>query len=292
VARQWIAAERLMSAPTAAGALNLTLACGQFVLLASVTILAASAAVAVLSSRLQTGPVFSFEPIVPRLDKLNPAQGAKRIFSLRSLVQLAVLIGKTGVIGMGVFLVISASFGDAVRVVHGGEGAALAVIGKTLAGFLIWCGLAFVLIGLADLLYQRMQFLKDQMMTTQELTRELQDQEGNPHYKHERRRLAMQPPPQQQYRYLRYAAAILLGSETRAIALYFNPKQNPLPIVIVRGQWSVGADIVRIAKSHDVPVLQEAWLADRLYPRTAADTPVDPDNAEAVLRFLKRALAL
>jgi flagellar biosynthesis protein FlhB len=288
VADLWLGAERIIVSPTLAAALGLALASMQFVLIASVTILGVSGGVAAVCSRLQTGPVFSLEPVKPQLSKLNPVQGAKRIFSARSLVRLAILCGKTAIIGMGVYLVVAASFGDAVRVVYGGEGAALAVATKALTGFITWCGLAFLIIGLADLLYQRFQFAKDQMMTTQELQREAKDQEGNPHYTAQRRQLAAQPTPQQQFQYLRYAAVVLTGSDGRTIAIYHNASQSPVPFVIVRGQGVIGEEILQRARGLRVPVVQEYRLADALYPRSAADAPVPDGLTAAVLDVVRR----
>jgi type III secretory pathway component EscU len=113
-------------------------------------VLLVSAGAGAIASRIQTGPVFSAEPMKPQIQHLNPVSNAKRLLSMRTLVQFVLLAAKTLVIGVGVYLIYVNILGDAVRMVLGGVGTGLAVFEKAVLWLTVWGVVAFLAISAFD----------------------------------------------------------------------------------------------------------------------------------------------
>ena len=250
--------------------------------------LGVAAGVFLLSLWLQTGTVFSLELVTPKLERLNPVDGLLRIFSVRSLVQFGLVLIKAFVVAGAACLVLFHILGDAIRVIYADAGGALAVASTALSQLMLWSGGLFVTLGALDLVYQRWQYLKDLRMSLSEVRREQRDDHGDGQLRSQRRSFSQDALPREQLAFIHMASLVVCDSHGRAIVLIHRPRQFPLPFVVVRGSGAFADEIRSLAVRHDVPVVDDAALAEALYPAAHAGMPIPGQHLDAVLACLRR----
>jgi flagellar biosynthesis protein FlhB len=256
-------------------------------------LLGVAALAGVVTTRLQTGAIFSFKPIKPQLERLNPVSNAKNIFSLKSLVLVGMMLTKVVVIGIGLWLISRGVVGDAVRVVHAGTGGALAVLQSATLKFASWALFAFLLLAGLDYLFQRFNFLKELRMSLQEVRREHKEAEGDPIFKQARKQAMQAPSPAEQMRFVRLAACVLSDGLGRVVPIYQAPQTGRKTewVVVLRAGGVLGAQVLRLAREHRVPVLLDDALMARLWPASTDGARVPNPLQAAVARAAERARA-
>lgn len=251
--------------------------------------LAVAALVFTLSLWLQTGSVFSLDPVSPKLNRLDPVQGAKNIFSMKTLVQFLQMLLKAAIVAAAVWLVCLKLVPDAIRVIHADIGAALSVAHAALLHLLLWCGGFFVLLGVADLAFQRWQFEKDQRMSMSELKREHKEQQGDGHIKAERRRAAGEPSREEQLQYMGMASLLLQHADGRLVVLIHRPAHHPLPLYLLRAKDAYAQQVLALAKKQQLKQHRDDHLVELLYPGVQIGLPLQPELGELVMAHIRRA---
>jgi type III secretion protein U len=258
-------------------------------LLASLSLLPVLVAAAIYTASLwlQVGAVFSLDPLKPKLDNLNPAKGMKKLFSMKSLVTFVLMLLKSAIVAGAVVLVCRQILPDAIRVIHADLGAALVVARTAVLHLVLWCGSAFVLLGAADYGYQKWQFLKDKRMSMQELKREHREDEGDPHLKAERKRVASEGGSAEQMQYMHLASLIVKDDQGRLLVLIYRPKQFKLPLYLLRSASAgTSAEVMAAAQKHGVKLVHDHALLGRLFPMCTTGAMVVEAHAPDVLRHL------
>lgn len=236
---------------------------------------------------LQVGPVFSVDPIMPKMENLNPASGLKKLFSMKSTVTFSLMVLKSAIVAGAIWIVCRKILPDAVRVIYADTGAALVVVKTGLTHMLLWCGGAFVALGIADLGYHRWQFIKDNRMTMQEVRREHKQDEGDPHLKAERKRTAREDGPLEQLRYMHLASLVVKNSEGKLVVYVYRPQMFKTPLFLLRsagGQTSV--TVLAEAKKHGVPVVLDERLIKTHFPIGSPGSELPEVHSKPVLRHL------
>jgi len=253
--------------------------------------LGVAALVHLLSLWLQTGTVFSLELVKPKLERLNPVDGALRLVSIQSLVRFALMLIKAGVIATAALLVCVHVLGDAIRVIYADAGAALTVANAALMNLLLWCGGLFVLLGLLDLVYQRWQYLRDLRMSASEIRRERRDDHGDGKLKSKRKSFAQEPLPREQLQYIHMASLIVCDSADRVVVLVYRPTHYPLPICMMRGSADFAEEILVLARQHNILTVTDSSLLASLYPAAQTGLPLPAKYLDAVVAYLQRVAA-
>ena len=288
VARLWSAVLLLLRHPSNGQVLNLTFEAAGALATFSLTTLLIAAAVGALAARIQTGPVFSAEPMKPQLEHLNPVANAKRLFSMRTVVQLALLVAKALIIGVGVWLIFMGTLGDAVRMVLGGVGAGLAVFQKATLWLSVWGIVGFLMLAVLDLWYQRFQFNKEMSMSMREMRREHKEDEGDPIIKSARRRAGKEPMLQAQLQFVSMASIVIDSDEGRLIALYFAPRRLPKPVVVMRAAGELANTVRQIASEAQVPIVAHSALVQLLWPVATPNYSVPDGLAPEAVALIRR----
>jgi type III secretion protein U len=246
-------------------------------------------ALAVLSAILVLkGIPFSMQPVSPNLGKLNPVEGAKRIFSMRSLIELLKAMLKALVIAAVLTAILASGVGALVLVpAHGMDGVRGAVQG--LFTPLLAAAIAlFLIAGLADIGLQNWLFRRDMRMSLTEQKRERKEQEGDPLVRNARRRLmrsdAGAPPVRTG---IRHATLVLTQPDGPAVAIRFVRGETPVPAVVARGVH-LSAEAGRLG----IPVVEDAALAATLSRRAPPGSFVPQDLFQKVAAALVRVGAL
>lgn len=274
----WHAALRVVASPQGpamASALALMLHAALQIAQWSLLLLLAAGLTGAALSFLQAGPVFSMQALMPRLERLDPLQQLKRLLSLRSVAQLVQHVAKLLVLGTGIVLIVWQVLGDAVRMVHGGIGGALAVLGHAVMWLGVWGVVGGLALALLDALYQRWQFERDMRMSLRELRREHREDEGDPIIKSAQRQAGQGGGASDPLRYLPLAALLIEDGQQRLVALQYRPGHTNAPVFTVRTSGLMVEVAKAMAAELRLPVVRHETMLAALWPaaRPGASVP-------------------
>jgi type III secretion protein U len=242
-----------------------------------VPLLAVAALAAILTNLVAMGgPVFSFEPVKPKFDHVNPATGFKRIFSMRSVIEFLKALFKVAALAIA-FVVV---FRIGLNALMQAPGCGLPCVYDTAIAvvrpLVITALLVFLVVGLIDVLLQRQLFLREMRMTKTEAKREFKDMEGAPEIKRERRRLGHEMSSGTIKVGLKNAS-ILIGKPGVAVAgLRFVRGETPVPTLVCRGQGAPANVLMTEANLLGIPVVSDGDLARAILAEAGLGDPV-PD---------------
>lgn len=278
------AAGDLASSPVDVLGASVSLATG-----ALAPLLGALVVVAVLSSVVQTGPMFATEAISWNLERLDPVQGTKNLFTQKQLVELIKTLAKLIIVGWVAWGVLE----DGLRGVMSLSGrdafAALAASGTLIRALLLRVGGAMLAIAVLDVLYQRYAFAKEQRMTKEEVKREHKDAEGDPHAKAERDRVRQEIGRHDTIESVRSADVLVVNPTHLAVALRFDEDGDTnAPEVMAKGQDDLARRMIEVAREAGVPIMRDVPLARGLFDLEVGDE-IPEDLYEAVAAVLHAA---
>ncbi len=234
-------------------------------------------ATVLLFELLQTGVVFSAEPLKLDFSRLNPAKGLKRIFSLRMLIETAKNVLKFAVYVVITWLVLRRALADLANVAGDAAGLSEVMFGAALR-LIGWFALAALFFAGIDQLIVRKEFGKNMRMSRRELRREMRDREGEPRLKQKRKQLHGEfVAASQSLRNVKDADVIVTNPTHYAVALRYDDRSMAAPAVVSRGANGLAERIRTLAFRYGVVVVEDPPLARALYRRCAIDAPV-PDS--------------
>ncbi|WJF89346.1 type III secretion system export apparatus subunit SctU [Paraburkholderia bonniea] len=238
----------------------------------------------------QVGFMVSFKPITPKLDTLNPVNGLKRIFSVRSAVDLAKAVVKASVIGAVLWQTLIELAPALVSVVYQPLSGLDALAWNVLCHVLGIAALLFAALGVLDYRLQRWLFLRDQRMSKSELKREHKETEGNPQIKGQRRRLAHENASAPLQAKVAQAQVVLVNPTHVAVALRYAPDECGLPRVIAKGADAQARLIREQATRAGVPIIGNPPLARALFQVPLEHTIPEPlfDAVATVLSWVEK----
>jgi flagellar biosynthetic protein FlhB len=238
---------------------------------------------------LQVKALFAPEVIKPKFDKLNPINGFKNIFfKPRTYLELLKNLLKFAIVGFLVYKILGNSVRDVILTARVPLNESALVASRLMFQFLFAVGGVSLLVGAADFLLQRRLFMKEMMMSREEVIKEYKEAEGDPHVKHSRRQLHEELLSHSMIQNVPKAKVVVVNPTHLAVALQYEEETMESPRVTAKGQNTVAAKIVELAKKHQVPVMQNIGLARSLYEiEVGRDIPEDLYEAVAeVLNFV------
>jgi flagellar biosynthetic protein FlhB len=242
---------------------------------------------AVVGNVLQTGAILSAHPIKPDWDRLNPASGLKRVFSVHTLF-LALRAGlKLALLGVVVYFALKALFPQFYRLA---SLSALGLVHRMLDDFaslgLKLCAM-LGLIALLDLIHSRRQFAKKMRMSHRELKDEMKQREGDPRIRRRLRELRRDMLKKSLALRKTKNADVLITNPTHvAVALHYVHGQMSSPRLVAKGKGFMAAAMRQIAARHHIPVVQSPSLARKLYSELPIDHHVPPELYAQVARII------
>ncbi|HSX25569.1 MAG TPA: type III secretion system export apparatus subunit SctU [Chlamydiales bacterium] len=243
--------------------------------------------VGVLVSFLVIGPVFSFEAMKFDLKKLNPIEGIKQKFKLKVLVELIKSMAKIIGAGIIIYMVIWQMLPNIVASVMMPILGSAMIVSDFLFASALRVGIFFVLVGLFDLAFQKKNFAKEMKMEKFEVKQEYKDTEGDPMIKGKRRELFREIAYQEGPGAARRARAIITNPTHIAIALKYNPVDEPAPIILTMGAGIIADQIVKIGVENNIPIMRNVDLARELYSKGKISDYIPEDTYGAVAEILK-----
>jgi len=258
-------------------------------LLLSAPLLGAVVVVAAAANFMQVNVLFAPQAIVPKMNKLNPMNGFKGIFfSAKTYIELLKNLLKLVVLFALLYGAIKGSLRDIVLTAGMRIEDTLALAGRLMTAMIFKAGAAFAVLGAADYLIQKKQYMKKLMMSKEDVQQEHKDQEGDPHVKHMRKHLFHQLMHGDIARAVPKATAVVVNPTHYAVALRYDDATMSAPRVTAKGLDAMALRIIGIAKAHGVPVVRNIPLAHALYElEEGRDIPEDLyETVAEVLNFV------
>ncbi|WP_029232102.1 flagellar biosynthesis protein FlhB [Butyrivibrio sp. VCB2006] len=242
--------------------------------------------IAFICDLVQVGFKPTSKPLQPKLSKLNPISGMKKIFSTRKIFELIKSLLKLAVMA----IVIISYFSDRQESIFLLYDIPLKQAIGLMGSFIIDLGIriaaAYMVIAFADLIYQRRKFHKDMMMTKQEVKDEYKNTEGNPEVKSAQKRRMMQASRRRMMQELPKADVVITNPTHYAVAIRYDADEADAPIVVAKGADYVAQKIKEVAKEHNVEIVENKPLARMLYANVEIGEMVPPELYKAVAEVL------
>lgn len=236
------------------------------IFMASIPILLAVVFIGVLINFLTVGPMLSMEVFKFDIKKFDPIQNLKAKFKLKTLVELLKSCLKISIACYIIYDVIYTSLPVLTQAVALPMGSSLLLFYKFLMEVVFKVGLFFLVVAVADFVYQKKVFASEMKMEKFEIKQEYKNSEGDPHIKGKRKQIA------QELAYsdgptagIKSASALVTNPTHLAIAIGYESEVDAAPYIIAMGKDHLAEKMIEIAKQHDVPVLRNIKLAHTLW---------------------------
>jgi flagellar biosynthesis protein FlhB len=241
---------------------------------------------AILGNILQFGFMFSSESLQPKFDKISPAKGFKRLFSLRSMVELVKSILKICIIGGVAYLVIRNESDHLIPLADQSVWGIFSYMSGVCFKILLAMTVVLVFLAALDYAYQRWEYEKSIRMTKQEIKDEYKNTEGNPMIKARIRRIQREMAQKRMMSEVPKADVIITNPTHLAIAIQYDPANMQAPIVVAKGADFIAEKIRDIARENDVPIIENKPLAQVLYKMVKVNNMVPENLYKAVAEVL------
>jgi len=240
---------------------------------------------AIAANLVQTGPIFSFVPLRPKFERVNPVAGFKRIFNKRVLFEGFKTLVKLALLGTVLYWFFIGLWPLLPTVATSDPGAQISWFALEGKALLFRLGMGLLVIGLLDLVYVRWQFGQQMMMSRRELKEEIKRREGDPLIRAKLRELQRENLKQaRSLSRVPEADVLITNPEHFAIALKYVRGEMSAPEVLAKGCDAWALEMKHIAYQHGIPRFERRSLARHLFRRAQLGRPIPADTFLDVAR--------
>lgn len=240
---------------------------------------------------VQHRPVWSVDPITPKLSKISPISGFKRLFSAESLINFLKGLAKIGIVTVMMTVILwsevdrlDAALGlDPATLMQTVQQLSIKLIGGAIAILTIVAGL--------DFLWQRHRWHQRQKMTVRELRDEFKQMEGDPMIKAKLRQIRAERSRRRMMQNVPQASVVVTNPTHFAVALKYEAGMAA-PVCLAKGIDATALKIREVAEEHDVPVVENPPLARTLHAAVEVDEEIPPEHYKAVAEIIGYVLRL
>lgn len=242
--------------------------------------------VAFLSDLVQVKWAPTTKTLQPKLSKLSPMNGLKRIFSINSLVELVKSVAKILLIGYVAYSYV-VDRKEMILILYDLElWQAIQFIGETVINLGLRISFIYIVIAALDFAYNKFKFQKDMRMTKQEVKEEFKNSEGNPEIKGRIRGKMREISQRRMMQSLPEADVVITNPTHYAVAIKYDPDTAPAPVVLAKGEDYLAKKIKEVAKENSIEIVENKPLARMLYANVDIGQQVPPELYAAVADVL------
>ncbi len=228
--------------------------------------------VGVLAEFLQVGPVLAWSRLKPSLDKLNPAEGLKRMFSMDNLVEVVKALAKTAILLALGWIVLRGSLPGLASLARENPQVIAPRLEQSLwqvTARLVGAALAvFAGVAVLDAAWQRHSFMKKMRMSRRDIRDEHKQNEGDPYVKQQRKQTHQEWSQRNAAQAARQADVLVVNPTHVAIALAYDHENHGVPTVSAKGEDEVARAMREAAEDAGVPIVRNVALARELLAST------------------------
>ncbi len=247
----------------------------------------------ILATIVHIGPVFSFFPLKPDLNKLNPVKGLKKIFSRRTLVEFVRVILKICIFSLVAYLI----WDYKGHLLMASNHATLSSLFINFQNIFITLTFAFLLVffffSIFDLWFSKKEFARQMRMSTRDIKDENKRREGDPEIKAKRKKALRELLTRSaSTKNVKDSDVIITNPTHIAIALKYRPSDMVLPSVVAKGQGRVAANIRSQAKKYGIPIIRKPLLARELMKSARIGDSIPEDKQISVANIYRWVVAM
>ena len=269
---------------TSLGEIWMTAAFAFFTVMAP--ILVAMPLLGVIANVGQSGLVLSGKSMMPDLSRISPMSGFGRLFSMRSVVEMAKSLFKIFIVGWLLYRAYLDSFPIFMSLAGADLNGAITMLVSTAFSTCMMLGSAFLVLAAVDYGYQRWQFQREARMTKQEIKEEYKQSEGSPEVRAAIRRRQRRMATSRMMQNVPTADVVVTNPTHFAVALRYRGDEMGAPKVIAKGQDLIAQRIKQIARENNVPVVENKPLARALYAAVEVDQEISYELFQGVAQIL------
>ena len=256
------------------------------IVIATLPVLIGSFVVALVGNIVQVGWKVTAKPLKPKLDRLNPIGGLKRMFSQEKVVELIKSILKVLAIALVAYNEVKDRWKFILNLYDFEFMQAVLNIFDIVLDVGIKISLIFVVIGLADFGYQKWKHLHDLRMSKQEVKDEMKQSEGDPQIKGQIRQKMREGARRRMMQELPKADVVITNPTHFAVAVKYDKETAEAPYVLAKGADYVAANIKEIAKQNNIEIVENKPLARMLYYNVEIGDQIPPELYQMVAEVL------
>lgn len=240
----------------------------------------------VAATMFQTKPLFAIDSLKPKFSKLNPINGIKKLFSLRSLVDVLKGIIKISILFYILVDFIKGEIHQLPKLLSVDLLTASGYMFQTVFSMAIKIGAAFAVISVFDFFYQRWEYERQLKMSKQEIKEEYKQLEGDPQIKGKIKQLQRQRAMSRMMQQVPDADVVIKNPTHFAVALRYDPERDAAPVLLAKGQDHLALRIIKVAEENNVTVIENRPLARGIFATTELNQELPREFYGAVAEIL------
>ena len=249
-------------------------------------------AAAIAGNLVQTGLMFTPKKLEPKLSKLNPVEGLKRMFGPQGWMNFAKGVGKMALVAVAIFVVMWPRRDDLMALPAVAPIGLLQEIFEAAIQLLIASLIVYAVIAIADFAFQRREFIERNKMSLKEIRDEFKDTEGDPLVRAKLRQIRQERAQRRMMARVPDAAVVITNPTHYAVALEYEQGRTPAPICVAKGVDEVALRIRELAKANNIPIVEDPPLARGLHATADLDVPIPVEHFQAVAKVIGYVLSL
>ena len=256
------------------------------VIKSALPVLLVSMILGILGHGVQTRFNVSFQLLKPKLSKMNPINGIKKMFGIKKLVDLAKNLIKIALLLALLYNLLKKDLVQVSRMIDMNIYVSAGHMLELVMDLVVKVSIAFAVVAFFDYLYQKWDHMNNLKMTKQEVKEEFKNTEGNPEIKGRIRKIQRQMAMARMMQQVPEADVIVRNPTHFAVALKYDPDKMGAPMVLAKGQDHLALRIVKVGEENGVFITENKPLARALYASCEVDREIPAEFYGAVAELL------
>ena len=242
--------------------------------------------VGLISNYMQVGFLFTTKNLGIKLNRINPIEGFKKIFSPKSLIEFFKSILKIFAVSYVIFSYILSEIKNINKLFDMELTAVIVYLGNTTFGIVLRAAGVLAFIAVIDYIYQWWDFEKNLKMSKKEVKEEYKQVEGDPHIKSKIKEKQRQMAMTRMMQDVPKADVIITNPTHYAVALKYDKEKCDAPFLLAKGMNTVAENIKKVALESDIPMVENKPLAQGLYKNVEIGDIIPEELYQAVAEVL------
>ena len=239
-----------------------------------------------LANIVQTGLLWTTDPLKPHGQRLNPIEGLKNIFSKKVLLQFVKNLLKLILVGALSWSFVKENLEEILSLSRMSIYGVFPVLKDIVLGLFSRVGICLLALAAVDYVYQRFEFQKDLRMTREEVKEEWKQMEGDPQVRSLRRQKQRQMATTRMMSALPDSTVVVTNPTHLAVALRYEDSMKGAPVVTAKGMDFMADRIRKVAGEHEIPILENKPLARALFRHVEVGQEIPVELYQAVAEIL------
>mgnify|MGYP006285450135 FL=1 len=235
---------------------------------------------------VQIGPLLTGEPLKPKLSNINPIEGFKNLFSIKSLVELLKSLAKLAIIVILSLNPLRNSWQEIINISNRSLNSGVLFFGNLIVKIALRIALFLIFVGVADFFYQKWEHKKNLKMSKYEVKQERKEREGDPQIKQRRKEKQREMSMNRMMKEMEDADVVITNPTHIAVALKYDLEEMEAPVVMAKGEGYVAKRIKDRARELEIEIVENKPLARSLNKMTEIGDEIPADLYQAVAEIL------